>query len=1036
MLYFILILLGIGLGSQKFGESGPIIGAVLGFLSAWLFKLQSKVEFLQQKLTKLEQSTKQAPHKQQPLINTSANRTTEKTPENILKTSQGTADDDFDKLMDYQQEIELEQDDLQDEVAEPNITHKTPSITTEPSFLEKAFNKFSDAIVAYFKGGNALVRTGMLVLFVGIAFLLKYVAQHTVIPVQYRYYAIIAGSIVMFFFGYKLRKKRRGYALSLQGGGIGLLYLTLFAAMRIHHLIDAKIVLILLIIIVVVTALLAVIQNSLAFAVIGMIGGFAAPILTSSGHGSHVQLFSYYLLLNLGIFTIAWFKSWRLLNIVGFVATFGIGTAWGLQFYQPEYFNTVEPFLIAYFLMYTIIAILFAIKQPPKLQGITDSTLIFGTPLLSFGLQAALLQDSHYGLSYSALALFIFYVLLAGLIKLMKKPLLVPLMQAFSALGIGFGTLAIPLAFDARVTSAMWVLEAAAMSWVGIKQNRILPRFAGYLLMALGTFAYFYEPATKMANIAWMNANYIGIVLVAGATAFIGFYMQKHHAKLFAFETPNISHVFIINAALWWSFGGSHEIVLFYPEYKFMFLQMFFAINCMLLLYFANKWHFGLLKNLALFNAFLMLLAWQYILQAHQLTSSYVPILNQRFLGLLVFSLSYYGLAWYYQRKKPIANQTDSILSYLLLVVAIFSWLVMGLFEINSLFSSQNELYAFEIFVLFSIVGQLLLAHKIDWHALKLVGYATLPGLLFFAFVALNYHKNFHAAGGLLVWASAALVNYYVLKRYQKDWRYVRAFHLLSALLFAFILVFEGAQSFELMFGKFSIWHNSASALFLLLIATVIYRMKNVRLWPFQPFHVVYFKQILPLLVLVLSILLLNCNFFTIGYLTLIPYIPVLNSIDLVTLGSLFLIGKMFENGMFADFSLSSNSMKRIIVGSLFVFINASLLRCFHYWYGIDYTPHALFASFKVQMAISIFWTLSAVGLMIYASQKKLRPHWMAGMGLIVVVILKLFFVDMSASGTIERIVTFLVVGVLLSLVGYFSPLPPEIKANSSSKID
>jgi uncharacterized membrane protein len=45
---------------------------------------------------------------------------------------------------------------------------------------------------------------------------------------------------------------------------------------------------------------------------------------------------------------------------------------------------------------------------------------------------------------------------------------------------------------------------------------------------------------------------------------------------------------------------------------------------------------------------------------------------------------------------------------------------------------------------------------------------------------------------------------------------------------------------------------------------------------------------------------------------------------------------------------------------------------------------------------------------------------------LIILVVLKLFLVDMSASGTIERIVAFLTVGILLSVVGYFSPIPPE----------
>jgi len=49
-----------------------------------------------------------------------------------------------------------------------------------------------------------------------------------------------------------------------------------------------------------------------------------------------------------------------------------------------------------------------------------------------------------------------------------------------------------------------------------------------------------------------------------------------------------------------------------------------------------------------------------------------------------------------------------------------------------------------------------------------------------------------------------------------------------------------------------------------------------------------------------------------------------------------------------------------------------------------------------------------------------------------------MFFIDLGASGTVERIVSFLVVGSLLVATGYFSPIPqkdapPETGAEESS---
>jgi uncharacterized membrane protein len=78
-------------------------------------------------------------------------------------------------------------------------------------------------------------------------------------------------------------------------------------------------------------------------AVLGFLGGYLAPVLISTGSGNHVALFSYYALLNAAVFAISWKRSWRLLNLIGFFFTFGVGAMWGDAYYRPELFATVEP---------------------------------------------------------------------------------------------------------------------------------------------------------------------------------------------------------------------------------------------------------------------------------------------------------------------------------------------------------------------------------------------------------------------------------------------------------------------------------------------------------------------------------------------------------------------------------------------------------------------------------------------------------------------------------------------------------------------
>ena len=97
----------------------------------------------------------------------------------------------------------------------------------------------------------------------------------------------------------------------------------------------------------------------------------------------------------------------------------------------------------------------------------------------------------------------------------------------------------------------------------------------------------------------------------------------------------------------------------------------------------------------------------------------------------------------------------------------------------------------------------------------------------------------------------------------------------------------------------------------------------------------------------------------------------------------------------------------------------------------IAFQPDVLFGSIIVQMSLSVFWALLAVIGMFYSSRKAQRVVWIISAALMGVVLLKMFAIDLSGSNTIGRIVSFIAVGLLLLIVGYFSPLPP--KKNSAS---
>ncbi len=424
--------------------------------------------------------------------------------------------------------------------------------------------KFFEGAKRWLTSGNVPVKIGVIVSFFGVAFLLKYAVDQRLVslPIEFRYLAVAAGAIAMLGFGWRLRHRLSSYALSLQGGGIGILFLTIFAAFRLHPLLPAPLAFALLIGLTVAAGVLAVAQNASSLAVLGIAGGFLAPVLTSSGSGNHVGLFSYYLLLNAAVLGIAWFRSWRFLNVIGFVFTFGVAAAWGARDYEPSLLASTLPFLIAFFIFYQAIAVLFAFRQPPKLRGLVDGTLVFGTPVIAFAIQAKLVEHTQYGLAISALCAAIFFVLVALALGQIQKsrpdqPFRL-LIESYVAMAVAFATIAIPLALDGSWTAVAWALEGAALVWVGVRQSGFLARASGVLLI-LGSGVAFIEQGWRGGTgTAVLNAHFLGSLLIAAAALFASCYLARDRKPLPAQWVA--SAIMLVWGLLWWVGAGALEI--------------------------------------------------------------------------------------------------------------------------------------------------------------------------------------------------------------------------------------------------------------------------------------------------------------------------------------------------------------------------------------------------------------------------------------------------------------------------------------------
>ncbi len=778
----------------------------------------------------------------------------------------------------------------------------------ENAFLEGLSNVFN-TVLGFFTTGNVLVKVGVVVLFFGVSFLVKLAAENALFPIEYRLIAVAIGGIGMLAVGWRLRDKRPGYAVALQGGGVGFLYLTVYAAFRLYNLLPSTISFALLVVIAATSAIISIKQDSRTLAILSTVGGFLAPVLASTGQGSHVALFSYYIVLNLGVLFIAWFKSWRMLNVISFVFTFLIASMWGYKAYKPEHFSTTEPFLIAFFLIYTLLAVFYAVRKKSDVKNFVDGTIVFGTPLIAFALQAKLVENIEYGMAFSALALATYYIVLAYFLNKRlgdEKRLII---ESFLSIGIVFATLTIPFAFESNITSALWALEGAAIVWIGARQKQWLARAFGLLLLVIASAIFILDLDVGLMSSLISTRDYLGSIILFVAILFAAYVLHKNRDTVTKYEYPFISHALLISG---WAI-----------------------------------------------------------------------------------------------------------------------WILFGLAQTLSLNIDNYYLAAALSFLAITMLGSTLVSKWLSWPHLANVLHVYVPLLVLIGFVVGVFNGHPSAEGGWIAWPIAIVALYWCLHHFDKEERKgTRWMHVSGILISLIVITWELGWRLERLAEWSQTWNWMIWGLLPSVALWCVCAYGPKVEWPILRHKTAYLKVSTTIVAGYVLLWALFMNLSGPGDPSPLSYIPFLNPADISTLVALLALVKYYQS-ITSDVEDKLQGLTKLRASwllfiGLFVWINTFVLRVIHFWKGVPYDVDIMLASQLVQATFSILWATIAVIIMVYSSRKLHRTMWMIGAGLMAAVVVKLFLVDVSNSGTLERIIAFLVVGVLLALVGYFSPVPPK----------
>ena len=438
-----------------------------------------------------------------------------------------------------------------------------PSQPSRPAAPVDPLTQFVDAVKKWALTGNVPVKVGVLISLIGLGFLIREANERGLIEVTVEMIlvAITMFGLALLVVGWRFRARRPVYGLSLQGGGIAVLYLTTYAAFAVYDVLAPAPAAAAVVAVTVGAGVLAVTQDSKTLALLGIIGGFLAPVLAYSRPEDHIWVFGFYAVLNAAILGVAWFKVWPELNLAGLGFTFAISAYWLLNRHTTDDWASVQPFIALFVLMYAAIPVLFAARAAPDLKDVRTAPLVFGTPFVGFGLQGILIGHTRYGLAVSALALVLIHGALAAVARKLGGGGRA-LTEAYVGLGVTFAAIAVPFALDAYYTATVWALQGLMLAWFGLRRSHLLAVVAGGVLQALAgsslgshlSESLPYPPGAPVI----VNEYFLGAVVLAGAGLVSGWLLHRFGDRINADDS--IGWLALAWGVIWWLAGGLMEI--------------------------------------------------------------------------------------------------------------------------------------------------------------------------------------------------------------------------------------------------------------------------------------------------------------------------------------------------------------------------------------------------------------------------------------------------------------------------------------------
>ncbi|MDR1902074.1 MAG: DUF2339 domain-containing protein [Treponema sp.] len=840
----------------------------------------------------------------------------------------------------------------------------------------------SGMIGGFVRGGNLWAAGGVILITAAFGMLITYLTRHGFFTVEMGIAGAALSGIVLIVLGWQFRLKRPSYFLILQGGGIGILYLSVFAAHKLTPYFSAGASIVLMSVLVPPAIVLSLVQASQPLAIFGFLGGFAAPVLLASPDGNPIFLFSYYLALNLGVLAIAFRRNWKGLSLLSFFCTFLPLLFIDLDNYFPRLFWVSELFVLAYIVLFTVLGIHSAGKERIKLGSI-DAVLLLGTPFLGAILEWRMFSFIPHGHAIICLFFSAFYLLVCLAIwKHIGKSSLI-LAEGFLALAVLLANIALPLELSPEAAGAVWAAEGILVFLYGlrIKDFRII--LCAFILHAASAIIFItdalhvprvpYRVQTALTEVQpWRSGSFIGSLIIA-LSAFAMLVLGNSFANKNYGERGKIQGTDRLLGGL-----AGLEFKTCYPGFS------------VITLIWALCWWLG---------------AWFFELERLSFTYRQPPVSTEGFFFIICSVTALLGGISSRFFRCPILSATviPGLLYALGLILgAVFS----GFFDyyalrIDSSFTVNyfEDFYlagwliffAAEVFLIVFLRKVIKPALRAAWlFGFILIGVTVISSQTRYSFREWQFGASWVSFAGVFPLLGTVIM----LSRLAPVKNLIPDF-----------LRLERAGGNPEDWGQGSIFFQNKKLLCGILPALLC---SALGIWFLVTLFLSGNPSPLPL------------------------YLPILSPLDLEE--GFCIAVFLYWQQCITKAAVLDEGLRKIIMPmkavvsitdtAVFLWITAIIVRSVHF-FG-EFPLYAVIGTGEFRLAHFIFLALYGIVHIIAGHRLSLRPVWIAGVVLIAADIAKLILLDLANSSALVRIASFFIGGLILLFIGWAAPLPPE----------